>query len=325
MKSRAKELVEKAVGAMVSAIEIYNKPDFKYREETFAILAINAWELLVKARWLQRNNNKIRELYVKEKGTKKDGTPSVRPRIKTTSSGNPFTHSLDYLAKKLVEKGDLPEAGLKNLDALREIRDSSVHFYNNNTLFALQLQEVGSAAVKNFVTASKSWFDVDLSKFNFYLMPLAFLHSDNSAAGLILNKEERNVAEFIRHLDAANDPQGQYSVTVNVDVRFSRSKAADALAVQLSREPDAMKVQLTEQQFKDRYPLTYRDLTKECRARYADFKENSIYHEIRAPLKVDPKYCIVRRLDPDDPKSTGKDWYSRAVFTVLDQHYERIS
>lgn len=323
MKSRAKELVEKAVGAMVSAIEIYNKPDFKYREETFAILAINAWELLVKARWLQRNNNKVRELYVREKGTKKDGTPSVRPRIKMTASGNPFTHSLDYLVKKLVEKGDLPEAGLKNLEALREIRDSSVHFYNNNTLFALQLQEVGSAAVKNFVTASKSWFDVDLSKFNFYLMPLAFLHSDHSAAGLILNKEERNVAEFIRHLDVANDPQGQYSVTVNVDVRFSRSKAADSLAVQLSREPDAMKVQLTEQQFKDRYPLTYRDLTKECRARYTDFKENSKYHEIRAPLKADPKYCIVRRLDPDDPKSTGKDWYSRAVFTVLDQHYKR--
>jgi len=321
VKSRAKELVEKAVGAMVSAIEIYNKPDFKYREETFAILAINAWELLVKAQWLQRNNNKVRALYVREKGTKKDGTPYVRPRIKTTASGNPFTHSLDYLAKKLVEEGDLSEAALKNLDALREIRDSSVHFYNNNNVFALQLQEVGSAAVKNWVIASRSWFEVDLSKFNFYLMPLAFLHSEHAATGLILNKEERNVAEYIRNLDAVNDPQGPYSVTVNVDVIFSRSKATDALSVQLSREPDAMKVQLTEQQFKDRYPLTYRDLTKGCRARYSDFKENSKYHKIREPLKADPKYCRVRRLDPDNPKSTGKDWYSRAVFAVFDQHY----
>lgn len=323
MKSRAKELVEKAVGAMVSAIEIYNKPDFKYREEAFAILAINAWELLVKAQWLQRNNNKVRTLYVREKGTKKDGSPYVRPRVKTTASGNPVTHTLDYLAKKLVEEGDLSGAALNNLNALREIRDSSVHFYNNNHQFALQLQEVGSAAAKNFVTASRSWFDVDLSKFNFYLMPLAFLHSDHPTTGLILNREERNVAEYIRGLDAANDPQGQYSVTVNVDVRFSRSRAADALSVQWSRESDALKVQLTEQQFKDRYPLTYRGLTDECRTRYSDFKENSKYHDVRKKLDDDPKYCKVRRLDPDNPKSTGKKWYSRSAFTVLDQHYAK--
>ena len=41
-----KPFVEKSVGAALSAIEIYNKPDFKYREETFAILMINSWELL---------------------------------------------------------------------------------------------------------------------------------------------------------------------------------------------------------------------------------------------------------------------------------------
>ena len=45
---------------MISAIEIYNKPDFKYREETFAILAINSWELLLKEKWLKENNNKVR-------------------------------------------------------------------------------------------------------------------------------------------------------------------------------------------------------------------------------------------------------------------------
>ena len=47
MKARSQELVDKSIAAMVSAIEVYNKPDFKYREETFSILAINAWELLL--------------------------------------------------------------------------------------------------------------------------------------------------------------------------------------------------------------------------------------------------------------------------------------
>ena len=46
--SKCNALVKKAV-ATSSAIEVYNKPSFEYREETFSILMINAWELLLKA------------------------------------------------------------------------------------------------------------------------------------------------------------------------------------------------------------------------------------------------------------------------------------
>ena len=42
----------------------YNKPNFQYREETFAILAVNAWELLLKAIILRQNRYKLRSLYV---------------------------------------------------------------------------------------------------------------------------------------------------------------------------------------------------------------------------------------------------------------------
>jgi hypothetical protein len=102
MKSRSKELLSRSVAAMVSAIEIYNKPDFLYREETFSVLAINSWELLLKAKYLKENDNKVNSLYVYEHSTKKDGTKSKRKVVKQTRSGNPFTHSLDYLAKKLT-------------------------------------------------------------------------------------------------------------------------------------------------------------------------------------------------------------------------------
>ena len=43
------ELAEKSVQAAIAAIEIYNKPNFSYREEAFALLMSNAWELLLKA------------------------------------------------------------------------------------------------------------------------------------------------------------------------------------------------------------------------------------------------------------------------------------
>ncbi len=58
MKSRSKEMLDRAKAAMVAAVEIYNKPGFPYRAETFVILAINGWELLCKAKWLSDHDNR---------------------------------------------------------------------------------------------------------------------------------------------------------------------------------------------------------------------------------------------------------------------------
>ncbi|GAB6147066.1 hypothetical protein JCM12294_45100 [Desulfocicer niacini] len=41
----------------MAAMEIYNKPNFHYREETFPILIVNARELILKARILQLDSN----------------------------------------------------------------------------------------------------------------------------------------------------------------------------------------------------------------------------------------------------------------------------
>ena len=48
MKARFRELLDRDM----AAIEIYNNPDFLYREEAFAVLAVNGWELLLKAKCL---------------------------------------------------------------------------------------------------------------------------------------------------------------------------------------------------------------------------------------------------------------------------------
>ena len=49
--SLSAELSGKSVQAAVAAIEVYNKPNFSYREEAFSLLIVNAWELLLKAKW----------------------------------------------------------------------------------------------------------------------------------------------------------------------------------------------------------------------------------------------------------------------------------
>jgi uncharacterized protein DUF3644 len=109
MKARSKQLVDRAIAATVAAIEIYNKPDFQYRNETFAVLAVNGWELLLKAKWLLDHKNDIRSLYVVHTQKKKDGTLSKRAKIKETRSGNPFTHGIEFVAKRLVQQKELDE------------------------------------------------------------------------------------------------------------------------------------------------------------------------------------------------------------------------
>ena len=71
MKARSKELLDRAIEAMVVAIGVYNLPNLPYRAESFTILVINAWELLLKAKWLVEHKNRLTSLYVLQDGAKK--------------------------------------------------------------------------------------------------------------------------------------------------------------------------------------------------------------------------------------------------------------
>ena len=53
------ELTCKATQATVAAIQMYNNPTSVYRAETFAILSINGWELLLKAKWLKEHGDDV--------------------------------------------------------------------------------------------------------------------------------------------------------------------------------------------------------------------------------------------------------------------------
>lgn len=114
MKPRSRSLLDKSLGAMLAALEIYNKPVFSYREETFAILAVNAWELLLKARILQLGSNKIASILIYEHRTKADGNTSDKLYRKKNRAGNFSTisifRSVDILATKY---GDPVSAALK--------------------------------------------------------------------------------------------------------------------------------------------------------------------------------------------------------------------
>lgn len=324
MKSRSNELLDKSIAAMISAIEIYNKPDFLYRGETFSILAINSWELLFKAKLLKDNHNKMRSLYVTEPIRNKDGSKSKRRRIKLTRSGNPFTHSIDYIAEKLIVTGKLDRTVWDNITALIELRDSAIHFYNYSAKFNVRIQEIGTASLKNYVILYKKWFGRDLSTYNFYLMPLSFVQVPKEADIVLLNAEEKNFFNFVNELeDKSTNPSGEYSIALNTTVKFTKSTSKDDIKVALSQDKDAIKVNLTEEEIRSRYPFDYAALTEKCKKRYSDFVMNGDYHKNRKAYEGDPRCAYVRYLDPANPKSGRKVFYSDVILSRLDGHYTK--
>jgi hypothetical protein len=64
----AKSLLHNSKAAILSAIEVHNKPLFSYRYEVCVLLVINAWELLLKA-YIYKHLKKVK-LFRKDSTTK---------------------------------------------------------------------------------------------------------------------------------------------------------------------------------------------------------------------------------------------------------------
>lgn len=57
MEEIKQKLVDKSIEAFIMGLEIYNKPTIKYRIEGFSFFICNAWELMLKAELLNRNED----------------------------------------------------------------------------------------------------------------------------------------------------------------------------------------------------------------------------------------------------------------------------
>jgi len=322
-------MLEKSVAAIVAAIEIYNKPDFRYREEVFSILAVNAWELLAKAYLLKLNKNSLKCLYVYDKSKKKSGQDSKRLKVKLNRSGNPITHSLEHCLALIEQKTGSPlnPSLKKNIEAIIELRDNSVHFLNRIPTFSKKLQEIGSATLKNYVTLVKTWFNYDMSEFNFYLMPLSFFTDHTNFEAVILNREEKRFLKFIDSLEKNDtDVESPFNITVNINVSFSKTRVPGAIEVTPVRPGDplaegATRIVLTEEQIQERYPWTYRDLVDRLQQRYADFRQDRKFHQIRKSLVTDERFVLIRYLDPKKPKSARKYFYNANIVKEFDKYY----
>lgn len=327
--SRSVRLLRNAEAALLSSIEIYNKPAFGYREETFAILALNAWELLIKAKLLELNQNKDRCLYVYSPKQLAPGKLSKKLYIKLNRTGNKMTAGIDECIVRLEKKGvAVPELIKKNLAALAEVRDNAVHFINASPQLSKQVLEIGTACMRNFIELGKQWLQLDLSRYTLYLMPIGFLPSSDSATAIALSPDEQKVVNYLATLmKEGHDKEVQdYHVSLDVNISFKRTAAAAATAVIVTsdpNDPNAVHVNLSDEDIRKQYPWDYTVLTQKLKNRYIDFKTNGKYHDLRKKLAVNPQFKKTRYLDPGNPNGQRKDFYNPNIVAEFDKSYTR--
>lgn len=318
-----RSLIDKSVNSMLSAIEIYNKPNFSYREETFAILATNAIELLFKAQLLKISSYQIKQLYVLEPVITKTGIPhKSRKKPKLSRSKNPTTIGIFETIKKLDAKGFiLSKNHLANIETLIELRDNAIHFHNDRFI-SKEIQELGFATIKNYMHIIKKWeLDVDLSTYNFYLMPLAYVDSQVVSQGLITD-EVKNYLDFVKSKIKTQDANdSEFDIAISIDISFSKSNSFEGLEFKYS--PDGVEVKLSEEDILQRFPLTYKQVIEGAGKRYWSFYQNKKFNAIMKEIKKDQKIAHERLLNPSNPNSTKKTLYSSNIWKVLDSNYER--
>lgn len=321
--ARHKALLEKSISAAISAIEIYNKPDFKYREEAFSILMINAWELLLKAKILKDNGGNIKSVYVPDKKTSKSGIPLKRFYAKRNRTGNPTTIDI----KGAISKIDMDNVLKENLLLLLEIRDNAIHFIVKAKYFEKKVLEIGTANLKSYVTMFHEWFDYDLSKFNFYLMPISFFHTFEveSFSMSKTSKQEKKLMEYIvaKETDHPSNEANLHNITLQLQTKFIKSSSDKALKVKYSDDAE-IKVKIDEEKrFIQKYPLDNAELLEKMKGRFSDFVKNKKYYQIKRELEKDKKYSDIRYLDVIRKTGSQKRYYSTEIFKEFDKKYTK--
>ena len=123
MKDIKEQLIEKSIEAFILGLEIYNKPTIRYRIEGFSFFICNAWELMLKAEMINRQES----IYFKDSPDR--------------------TLSLEAVVKKIYS--DVNTRVRLNLERIIELRNISTHFITED--YELKYAPLFQACVLNFV------------------------------------------------------------------------------------------------------------------------------------------------------------------------------
>lgn len=145
---------------------------------------------------------------------------------------------------------------------------------------------------------------------------------EGSRANLLIDRKLLPKLKFIAEGKFAEKGSAVLKLIGDVKpVTLSAGRSTQSKRFRVTTDPTAPEIRLSEEDLIFQYPLGYSQLTDKLRATFKGFKSDDKYHALRKRLKSDPNYCRTRLLDPNNPRSQKKDFYSRSMVDELGKHY----
>lgn len=322
MSNLSKKIVKKSVNAVLSALEIYNKPNCNYREETFSILIVNAYELLFKAKLIKDSNEKMNAIYVYYYPKTKKGNSSKQKQIKKNRIGQPFTIDI-YEAINRLEKLKLISNNLiENIKLMIEIRDNSIHLINKELLKG-KLYQLSSASIRNYVLLLEKWFpEINLKQYHFFITPLNFDEIVENYDTVSLNLAQKSFLKYIELADNTSEKEDEFDLLVKVDIKFVRNDKDESILLKYAHEGKKIEVELTEEMFKKMYPFDFKEMQEKVKEKCPQLKFDKKFNCIKNKMHMEGTGCRDRFLDFRKQKGTKKTYYNTAFVDKIIQKYQ---
>ena len=320
----SERLMKLSIESFLAAIEIHNKPLIEYRYQTVTILIINAWELILKS-YISKYHPEIR--IIRDDGSSKEFKECVSCVV-------------SQVGKDLFTLEE-------NLLRLYEYRCKFIHF-DGISIDALLFSLIQKSVIlySHFL---EKYFNYDLSSSApFFTLPVSF-KKPVSPIDYLTNKSMTEdspqiVKDFIFGFEESIKRLAEKQIDDLFFIPYSiayksekRIKNADIVAAinndknviisiktetSFTTNPEAKGIRLEEEiLYNDLFPMTYQDVCEYCYANFSDFKLNRDFHQQMKELKKDANIHRVRLLDPRNPKSSKKDYYSEEIKKKLNSIY----
>ena len=198
------KLMKRSLDAFMVALEVYNRPSLENRVEVFAILLVNAWELLLKSEM-----------------RKKFGRDSIFYKDDSTKS-----LALRNVLKKMLKDTDPIR---KNIELIVDLRDQAIH------LLIPELQQsisrIFQASVLNFVDCYKKW--TGKHPFSGQSVGMLSLILDGPETSLVTIKNcygkntANKVAEFLKKVEQSEREINSEKFAIPINYRTVLTKRND--------------------------------------------------------------------------------------------------
>ena len=174
---------------------------------------------------------------------------------------------------------------IESIELLNIIRNNAIHLVNKDSELASIVYEIGSANLKNYIEFIIENFNKDLTKYNFYLMPLSFYNEYDIIDNIKIqdtsfkNKLKTDLLEL--NSKYKSGPNEKYNILLATKVTFLKGdKNAISTNFIKKSDKDAITVNLTDEEIDIRYPLSYEELVIKLKERYTDFKQDKKFHNL---------------------------------------------